>query len=710
MNQHMQTKRHDMTYKKGKAWIAAGIVSGAMLFTLSGVTAQADEQMMSESLAKMTAHTTSSRGAASTTVTKNSAKQQHEQVPAVIEESGVATSVVKKSLSEGITSDTLKPSNGKLVAEMSSAERAVNERKTTKAVRAKVKTPKADKDTTTIDQWMPNKILQELVLKHLHKLDNAGKSWNSVADITPDDMLLLKRFEATGEDKIDTYIDGKTEFSLEGLQYATNLETLEMGATLNLEPGAFFGDIVDISVLRNLKRLKVVNLSHNRIEDVTPLAELENVTDMQLVYNHIRDFSPLKGKNYESFGSKGQFVMLAPIMVSDKDRTGHLKVQCLDRNGQVVPLKAGKLIAEPVFFSEAGRFTYRVYHTGGNPVPDGEGGINYSYIQDQKPGADSLPEFANMDVTIDVQKDYYYLTGKSEPTADISDFHVVQPYTLATTAAKVTVHFQDESGKTIAEDEILSEKLIGEDYTTVAKAIDGYNLLKTPANATGKYGEKPTDVIYVYTKKSDPVKPPLVTPPTEPINQTTVTVHHQTADGKLVAANQVLAGKPGEAYTTQPVSLDGYKLVVTPANANGKFGDSDTTVTYIYEAVSSESNGDDGEATGNQPNPVTPGDDDTGTDDTVTSDDGSSDLHHTGNEVIGQGSLGDLTENQADPGTTPNPITGNISPLHSPSTSSSDHDTVAELPQTGERQTSALWGIALLVTLYSLLGIKRKMK
>lgn len=709
MNQHMQTKRHDMTYKKGKAWIAAGIVSGAMLFTLSGVTAQADEQMMSESLAKMTAHTTSSRGAASTTVTKNSAKQQHEQVPAVIEESGVATSVVKKSLSEGITSDTLKPSNGEIVTEMSSAERAVNERKT-KAVRAKAKTPKADKDTTTIDQWMPNKILQELVLKHLHKLDNAGKSWNSVADITPDDMLLLKRFEATGEDKIDTYIDGKTEFSLEGLQYATNLETLEMGATLNLEPGAFFGDIVDISVLRNLKRLKVVNLSHNRIEDVTPLAELENVTDMQLVYNHIRDFSPLKGKNYESFGSKGQFVMLAPIMVSDKDRTGHLKVQCLDRNGQVVPLKAGKLIAEPVFFSEAGRFTYRVYHTGGNPVPDGEGGINYSYIQDQKPGADSLPEFANMDVTIDVQKDYYYLTGKSEPTADISDFHVVQPYTLATTAAKVTVHFQDESGKTIAEDEILSEKLIGEDYTTVAKAIDGYNLLKTPANATGKYGEKPTDVIYVYTKKSDPVKPPLVTPPTEPINQTTVTVHHQTADGKLVAANQVLAGKPGEAYTTQPVSLDGYKLVVTPANANGKFGDSDTNVTYIYEAVSSESNGDDGEATGNQPNPVTPGDDDTGTDDTVTSDDGSSDLHHTGNEVIGQGSLGDLTENQADPGTTPNPITGNISPLHSPSTSSSDHDTAVELPQTGERQTSALWGIALLVTLYSLLGIKRKMK
>ncbi|WP_225421290.1 MucBP domain-containing protein [Levilactobacillus fuyuanensis] len=710
----MQTKIHDITYKKGKTWIATGIVSGAMLFTLGSVTAQADEQVMSESIAKMTAHTTPSRGAASTTAPKNSANQQHEQVPAVIEESGLLTSTVKEPQAERTTSDNVKPNNGELVAEMS-AERVVHKGKTTKAVRTKVKTPKADKDTTTIDQWMPNKILQELVLKHLHKLDNADKSWNSVADITQDDMLLLKRFEATGEDKIDTYIDGKTEFSLEGLQYATNLEVLEMGATLNMEPGAFFGDIVDISVLRNLKKLKVVNLSHNRIEDITPLADLENVTDMQLVYNHIRDFSPLKGKNYESFGSKGQFVMLDPIMVSDKDRTGHLKVQCLDRNGQVVPLKAGKLIAEPVFFSEAGRFTYRVYHTGGNPVPDGEGGINYSYIQDQKPGADSLPEFANMNVTIDVQKDYYYLTGKSEPTADISDFHVVQPYTLATTAAKVTVHFQDESGKAIAEDEVLPEKLVGEDYTTTAKAIDGYTLLKTPVNATGKYGEKPTDVIYVYAKKSDPVKPPLVTPPTEPIKQTTVTVHHQTADGKLVAVNQVLAGKPGEAYTTQPATPDGYKLVVTPANANGKFGDSDTTVTYIYEAVSSESDGDDGEATGNQPNPVTPGDDDTGTDetetdDTVTSDDGSSDLHHTGNEAIGQGSLDHLVEDQADPETTPNPITGSISPLSSPSTPSSDQSAAAELPQTGERQTSALWGIALLVTLYSLLGIKRKMK
>lgn len=710
MNQHMQTKRHDMTYKRGKAWMTAGIVSGAMLFTLSGVTAQADEQVMSESIAKMTAYTMSSQWAASTTVTKNLAEQQNEQAPAVIEESGLLTSTVKEPQAEGITSDTVKPNNEELISEMSSAERTVHKRETTQAVRLKSKTQKADKDATTIDQWMPNKILQELVLKHLHKLDNARKSWNSVADITQDDMLLLKRFEATGEDKIDTYIDGKTEFSLEGLQYATNLETLEMGATLNLEPGAFFGDIVDISVLRNLKKLKVVNLSHNRIEDITPLADLENVTDMQLVYNHIRDFSPLKGKNYESFGSKGQFVMLDPIMVSDQDRTGHLKVQCLDINGQVVPLKAGKLIAEPVFFSEAGRFTYRIYHTGGNPVPDGEGGINYSYIQDQKPGADSLPEFANMNVTVDVQKDYYYLTGKSEPTADISDFHIVQPYTLAATAAKVTVHFQDESGKVIAEDEVLPEKLVGEDYTTTAKAIDGFILLKVPANATGKYGEKPTDVIYVYAKKSNPVKPPLVTPPTEPTKQTTVTVHHQTADGKLVAANQVLAGKPGEAYTTQPATPDGYKLVVTPANANGKFGDSDTTVTYIYEAVSSESDGDDGEATGSQPSPVTPGDGDTETDDTVTSDDGSGDLHHTGNEAIGPGSLDNLTENQADPGATPNPITGSISPLSSPSTPSSDQNATAELPQTGERQTSALWGIALLVTLYSLLGIKRKMK
>ncbi|MCT4486902.1 MucBP domain-containing protein [Levilactobacillus parabrevis] len=741
MNQHMQTKTHYKMYKKGKTWVTAGIVSGTLLFALSGVTAQADEQgatrEMLESNVKMKAPTVLNQEVASTTTAKNSENQKGQQAPAVIEESGVSTPIVGEQVAEPILAGDAASSGGKMAhkEKVDTTAQTLQAATTTEApVRTelrtsdklpklardksdvtKAKTPKATKDTGTIDQWMPNKTLQKLVLIHLKKLDNS-KEWNSVADITQEDMQLLEKFYALGNDGYDTYIDGKTEFSLEGMQFATNLTVIMMGATRDKEPGAFYGDIVDVKPLANLQKLQLVSLDYNRIEDVTPLANLKNVTDMRLEFNHIRDFSPLKGKNYETFTSMGQLIMLDPVMINSKDRTGHLQIQCFDINGDVKPLSTKVRTAVPVFNSPSSGATYRLYYTGGTGTPDGQGGLNFTDIHDQKPGVKDPP---NDWTSIDVLPDKYYLMGSSISDKGIFDFVVIQPYAISTPAASVTVHFQDEAGKSIADDEVLPERLIGEDYTTTAKEIEGYTLQKIPANATGKYGEKPTDVIYVYAKKSNPVKPPLVTPPTEPTTpptvpptepakQTTVTVHHQTAAGQQVAADQVLTGKSGENYTTQPATPAGYKLVVTPANASGKFGDSDTTVTYIYEAVESGTDGD-GWTTG-QPAPTAPGDGDTDTGDTVISGGGSGDLVYPENDVIDQGGLGNLVGSQADPQPTPNPITGSISPLSTASPASGSDDTVSELPQTGERQTSALWGIALLTTLYSLLGIKRKMK
>jgi hypothetical protein len=76
-------------------------------------------------------------------------------------------------------------------------------------------------DDQTIDQWMPNKTLQTWVLRALNTpgdrvSDYTGtKVWNSVDDITKDDMLILNQL--SNQHFGTTYIDGKTEFSLEGL-------------------------------------------------------------------------------------------------------------------------------------------------------------------------------------------------------------------------------------------------------------------------------------------------------------------------------------------------------------------------------------------------------------------------------------------------------------------------------------------------------------
>ncbi|RSU09026.1 MucBP domain-containing protein, partial [Vagococcus elongatus] len=69
---------------------------------------------------------------------------------------------------------------------------------------------------------------------------------------------------------------------------------------------------------------------------------------------------------------------------------------------------------------------------------------------------------------------------------------------------KVIVKYVDESGKELAESEELTEK-VGIVYETKAKAIDGYELVDTPVNATGTYTEEEIVVTYVYKKAATPI-------------------------------------------------------------------------------------------------------------------------------------------------------------------------------------------------------------
>ena len=64
----------------------------------------------------------------------------------------------------------------------------------------------------------------------------------------------------------------------------------------------------------------------------------------------------------------------------------------------------------------------------------------------------------------------------------------------------VLVHFVDENGNTIAQDETLSGK-IGEQYKSEAKPITGYILKEVPENATGTFTDQPQEVTYVYEKE-----------------------------------------------------------------------------------------------------------------------------------------------------------------------------------------------------------------
>ena len=103
--------------------------------------------------------------------------------------------------------------------------------------------------------------------------ETLGKTPNT--PITDEDMKRLTRL----------FADGKGIQDLPGLEYAVNLERIELRRNA----------ISDLTPLAGLIRLNNIKLRDNVISDVSPLANLLSVDWMGLEQNVITDLSPLRG-------------------------------------------------------------------------------------------------------------------------------------------------------------------------------------------------------------------------------------------------------------------------------------------------------------------------------------------------------------------------------------------------------------------------------
>ncbi|MFC6290334.1 MucBP domain-containing protein [Levilactobacillus angrenensis] len=711
------SKRQMEMMKRGRTWVFASLVTATLAVGVGQVTAQADESptpvaptaatgaaSQQDSTVTLTPAATQSadedpavaNADATTMVDENESADTNNVISDVATPAPAADEAIDPVATDKTTTDTsavtdaepttTTPADTKPVAISAPAAQPATATKTVtgaapqlkavKLVKAEVAKPATVKlahqqKAATIDEWMPNTVLQQAVLKAL-RTQNPSQSWASAADITQADMALLKSLSIqTGA---GTYIDGKTDFKLDGLEFATNLTSFYAGGNLDGEPGAYYGDIADVTPLAGLEKLTTLDLQHNRITNVAPLAGLKNLQTLYLSYNRIQDFSVLKGNSYQKFHAGSQAVVLDPVKVSASKRAAQLKVQFITIDGNVIQLEpAAVRVANPVFYNSSG-FTYRFYFTGGTGVSDGQGGLNYTELKDQIPGITEYPG-----VTVDVQENNYFMTGKAEGNDSYGSylFVAMQGYDITEEAAAVTVKHQDENGQTLADDVVLPAGMIGEDYQTTPATIKGYKLKTTPANATGKYGTDPITVIYVYEKDDGgTVTPPPVVTPDEDV---TLTIYYQLADGTNLAASQTISGQPGTAYMTSPLTIAGYTLVTTPANATGVFGSTDGSIVYVYEKTGDETDGGDGDQV------IDGGDGDEITDD---GDDVTTD-GPTGSVTTADGGAGDTVSGR--------PINTGQSTTSSPATTPlTTNAPTTTLPQTDERQTSAWWGVALL--------------
>lgn len=412
--------------------------------------------------------------------------------------------------------------------------------------------------TETINDWMPNTYLQNDILKALQGLKNTGKTWSSVDDITKEDMQLLTRLSLT-----ETYIDGKTAYALDGLEYATNLTFLQLNKGLNSPSQMYFGDVRDLTPLAGLTNLTELNIQHNSISDLTPLANLTNLTTFAASFNHISDFRPLQGlTNLKDLTYGNQFIIKdTPTYVNRADKTANLPSDIYLIDGSKITLSPNGGVGQPINVQGLQYSWYLLAsESKDNVTQDGNGGLNFTKIQEQEPG---ITGNFNGSTVVPI-KDKYFLTG-SYGTQGITYFALVQPYVLYDST--VTVHYQDTQGNTIADDQVLYGD-VGGDYTTQKQDIDGYTLQEIQGNATGQFTDKDQEVTYIYAQ--------------DPAEQGTVTVRYVDDQGNTIAPDQVLTQDVGSDYTTEQKEIDGYTFKEVTGNPTGTVTAEAQEVTYVY--------------------------------------------------------------------------------------------------------------------------------
>ena len=136
--------------------------------------------------------------------------------------------------------------------------------------------------------------------------------------------------------------------------------------------------------------------------------------------------------------------------------------------------------------------------------------------------------------------------------------------------AKVTVHYYEENTTNkVSEDKEITGKVNDEYTTAIADDIPSkYELVATPANATGTMTEDAIEVIYYFRKKATQV----------------IVRHYEEGTTVKLSEDVTIEGRIDDPYTTVaatdvPIK---YELSVTPANANGTMTEDTIEVIYYY--------------------------------------------------------------------------------------------------------------------------------
>lgn len=153
----------------------------------------------------------------------------------------------------------------------------------------------------------------------------------NATELTVKDM---KQLQAFGHRSFDENYNVLEFNSIKGLEAAKNLETL----TISGNPDDSSKSFDDLTPLKDLKKLKLLRLSHNAIKDLTPLKDLTGLEKLYISHNQIEDVSILNNlKNLKSLDISVNKVNNISVL---KDLTN---VESLDiRNNEISDISVTK--------------------------------------------------------------------------------------------------------------------------------------------------------------------------------------------------------------------------------------------------------------------------------------------------------------------------------------------------------------------------------
>ena len=134
----------------------------------------------------------------------------------------------------------------------------------------------------------------------------------------------------------------------------------------------------------------------------------------------------------------------------------------------------------------------------------------------------------------------------------------------------VIVKYIDDSNPSVELDDITHiSGGIGEKYITSQKDFEGYTFKEVVGNATGVFTSEAQTVTYVYSKDIAPVT-------------SSVEVKYVDEAGDEIADSEILTGKVGDMYEAKQKSIENYTFKEVKGNSKGVFTQESQNVTYIY--------------------------------------------------------------------------------------------------------------------------------